>query len=382
MDHATQVRLLGRVLELVAGKTTDMVDDVVEHPVAAYHDPRRHDREVTAILRRAPIPIARSSDLPEPGDFATHDASGLPILVARGTDGALRAMLNVCRHRGTRVVAAERGCKTSFVCPYHAWTYACDGRLTRITDDVGFPGVDRDQRGLVQLPLQERHGFVWVSGTPGAAIDVETWLGPVGDDLASWGIATHVAYQPRTMRQPMSWKLAIDVFLEAYHVRYVHGRSIYPLFFDNVALFERVGRHQRNVFPKRTVSELAGTDPATWRLRERANVLYQIFPSSLLLVQPDHASFFTVFPDGTDACHIAGLTLLPEAPTTEKAHAYWGKNIDILWSAVSEDLTMATSIQRGLRSGANDTFLYGRYEQSLRWFHGAIDEALAEGEHR
>ncbi|MBI3180098.1 MAG: hypothetical protein HYZ27_10580 [Deltaproteobacteria bacterium] len=100
--------------------------------------------------------------------------------------------------------------------------------------------------------------------------------------------------------------------------------------------------------------------------------MYTIFPNSLLLVQPDHMSFFTVNPLAPEETAIHGYTLLRELPKTARAEAYWEKNIAILHAAIEEDLERGGSIQSGLASGANEHFTFGRYEQSLTWFHDTI----------
>src|SRR5204863_18719 len=95
---------------------------------------------------------------------------------------------------------------------------------------------------------------------------------------------------PRMVTRALSWKLGIDVFLEAYHLRPTHRNSIYGMFFDNVGLVDPIGPHLRNVFPKRTIRELAALrelpdQPETaWSLRRHANVLFHLFPNTLVLI--------------------------------------------------------------------------------------------------
>jgi len=380
MRHQSQVELIQRILDLVARDEKDMRPHESTRAVTAYFDPARFEREHRAIFRRLPLIVARSEELQGPGTFMTHDALGLPLLLTRGEGGALSALLNVCRHRGTRIVDQPCGRREKFVCPYHAWTYGSDGALLRMTDAEGFAGIRPEERSLRRLPVAERHGFVWLLPEAGRSLDVAAWLGPVlDDDFDALGLARHVRYRPMRFHKKMNWKLTFDIFLEAYHLRYVHARSIYPVFFDNLGLFDRYRPHMRNLFPKRSIRGLAGTDPSGWALREHANVLYTIFPNSFMLVQPDHASFFSVYPDGPEASVIESYTLLPELPASEKAERHWQKNIDILVSAIEEDFSMGESIQRGMRSGANESFVFGRYEQSLAWFHEETDAALGEG---
>ena len=325
------------------------------------------------------------SELPSPGSFVTHDASGVPLLVVRGDDGGVSAFLNVCRHRGTRVENAPCGHdKKAFVCPYHAWSYARDGHLLGIPHDDGFAGIDRSARGLVRVPAGEAGGLVWVrpsraTSDTDARLDARAWLGPLADDLEGFGLTTAHVYAPRTFTRALNWKLGIDVFLEAYHLRTAHKDTIYGIFFDNLGLVDRVGPHLRNVFPKRSIKGLAARpdEELGTALRTHANVLFHLFPNTLVLVQPDHAAVVSAWPDGPGRTRFTSYTTVPEPPLTEKARAYWDLNNDILYGATDEDFAMGESIQRGLLSGANEEVLFGAFEHGNAHFHAEIAKRLA-----
>jgi len=200
------------------------------------------------------------------------------------------------------------------------------------------------------------------------------WLGALAADLDGFGTTMSRVFAPTTMTKQMVWKLAIDVFLEAYHLKSAHRDSIYPMFFDNVALFDQCGPHQRNVFPKRSIKELAARPESEWRVRAHANVLFHLFPNTLVLVEPDHAAVLHLWPKGPAETLLQAYTLIPEAPATDKARTYWDKNNAILYNAVDEDFAMGESIQRGLKSGANRDFMFGAFEHALTHFHRHIDE--------
>jgi phenylpropionate dioxygenase-like ring-hydroxylating dioxygenase large terminal subunit len=377
MRRETEIELTERLLAHLEAGTTDMVVGATPNPVRRYLDPARLEREREVLFREHPLAVCHGSAVRSNGSFVTLGVAGVPVLVVRGVDGVLRAFLNVCRHRGTELVGERGGSARCFTCPYHAWTYDLDGRLIGVTHAEGFPPDVRDARNLVALPVAERHGFVWICAQPGAALDPPRYLGGLEPDLAALELERHFVYRPLTLHKRLHWKLAFDVFLEGYHVRFVHRDSIYALFLDNVGLYDRFAPHLRNVFPKRSIAELAGLPRERWSLREHVNVLYTVFPNTLLLVQPDHVSVFHVYPDGIDATRIEHYTLVPELPADERGARYWDKNLAILHGAIEEDFAMGESIQRGLASGANEELLFGRYEQALSWFHTHVSEALA-----
>jgi phenylpropionate dioxygenase-like ring-hydroxylating dioxygenase large terminal subunit len=380
MEAKKQVELVRRALAHVERRTTDRDAGPTTVAARTYVDEARFARELEEIFRRSPIAVGHVSQLASPGDFVTHDASGVPLLVVRGDGGELSAFLNVCRHRGTRVESAPCGRgKKGFVCPYHAWSYARDGRLLAITHDHGFEGVDREARGLVRVPVGEAGGLVWVrasrlSSGEDAKLDAAAFLGPIAGDLIGFGVASSHVYAPRSFERAVGWKLAMDVFLESYHLRPTHKDTIYGMFFDNLGLVDRVGPHLRNVFPKRSIRELAGApDEAVGSsLRKHANVLFHLFPNTLVLVQPDHAAVVSAWPLGISRTRLVTYTLVPEAPTTDKARAYWDANNAILYGATDEDFAMGESIQAGFASGANDEIVFGAFEHALAHFHAEV----------
>jgi phenylpropionate dioxygenase-like ring-hydroxylating dioxygenase large terminal subunit len=379
VEPKKQVELVRRALAHVAARTTDRDANATTVAVQTYLDERRYEREREVLFRHSPVAVAHVSQLVAPGDFVTHDATGVPLLVVRGNDGALSAFVNVCRHRGNRVEREACGReKKSFVCPYHAWTYGRDGRLQVITHEAGFTSIDRDARGLVRVPVGEAGGLVWVRASPSTSpedsrLDAASFLGEIADDLGRFGVASSHVYSPHVVDRDLNWKLAIDVFLETYHVRPTHKNSIYPLFFDNLGLVDRVGTHLRTVIPKRTIRGLANEPDEVLgsALRIHANVVFHLFPNTIVLIQPDHASVMTAWPVGIARTRLMTYTLVPEPPD-ENARSYWDLNNAILHGATEEDLVIGEAIQRGLGAGANEEVVFGAFEHALAHFHAEI----------
>lgn len=104
----------------------------------------------------ANLVLAMSCDLARPGDILTHHATGVPIALVRARTGRAHAFLNVCRHRGAKVIQGFGYGRHTFACPYHAWTYDCEGRLLGMGTTRGFEGVSRAGYGLTELPVAER----------------------------------------------------------------------------------------------------------------------------------------------------------------------------------------------------------------------------------
>lgn len=383
MQHADQIAYIERMLGMVRANTRDDGPGISHTSVEEYFDQGRYDREVALLFRRHPIVVGFSAQLRKPGDFVTHDETGQPILVARGTDGKLRAFLNVCRHRSASVETKPCGSnKRAFVCPYHGWSYDLTGRLVGITDSAWFGELDKASYGLRPLAVAEKYGLVWVVPTAledgqDAGFDIDSYLGAVVPDLQSWNMEGWELHSSVPIRPRMNWKLVIDTFLELYHFRYLHGASVYPLFLDNISTYEQKDRHLRFSAAKVTLTQCEAQPKEKWRLLDHAIVLYQLFPNTVLAYTADHCAVFTSFPVSPDEAVMNVAILVDPAERAQKPESYWTTNQKLILAALEEDFAVGATIQRNFRSGANRRQTFGKFEKALGWYHQEIDRTLS-----
>lgn len=382
MDHATQVKLARRLLAYMDAGTTAMADTVYRNPVRAYTSPARLAREREILFARHPLLLGLSCEVARPGDFLCHDDAGAPILLLRADSGQLGALLNVCRHRGARLVDGRGALQRAFACPYHAWSYDREGRLVSIPCSEAFAGVDRASEGLTGLPVQEKYGLIWCSPRPGADFEIDAHLGGLGPELASYGFETYHHYETRVLRRRVNWKLVVDTFLETYHLPVLHRRTVSPLIHGNLATFDPFGPNLRMVAARRTLEELRDQPEDEWDLIRHAAIIYVLFPNSVFIVQGDHVETWHAYPapDRADACTIHLSLYTPEAARTESAVRHWNANLKLALDTVdAEDFPLSETIQRGFYSGALDYVTYGRNEPSLAHFHRSLRQALLLG---
>ena len=378
MRHATQVALARELLRHLDAGTTALADGVMRNPVDVYTDPTRLERE-WSMIRDAPQFFGLSCRLPSPGSYFTDDETGIPVLFVRGEDGRVRAFLNVCRHRGSRVASGEGAGRRTYSCPYHGWTYDCRGRLAGVPERESFTGVDLSARHLVELPALECGGMLWAALDASAALDPDRFLAGLAPELASYRFGGHVHYARRRLVRRMNWKMVIDTFLESYHFAVLHPETVHPLFFHNVGLFDPFGPHLREVFPRRTITALRERPESDWDLVAHSAVIYVLFPSTVLVVQGDHVEIWRVFPD-SNRCDASVIHLdfyIPEPAGTMSARRHWDRNLDLVLRTVEEeDFPTGEGIQSGLRAGAQSELLYGRNEPALQHWQRTVTGML------
>src|SRR3982750_2120314 len=187
-----------------------------------YHDPEFFEAEKKAFLRAAPQVVCHESEIAEPGEWRTLEYLGESVIVIRGDDGAARAFSNVCRHRGSRLVDGAAGCAKVLQCPYHAWSYARDGRLVGVPHRHEYPGLQTDKLGLHPVALENWHGFLFVTLKPGAP-SVAEMMAPYESEVAPYRfedlrVVGRVTLRPR----PLNWKTIADNYSDHLHIPIGH----------------------------------------------------------------------------------------------------------------------------------------------------------------
>lgn len=381
MTPIDEIGLVRRCLPLVQSQRPPLEDDEALVPVARYTDPDRYAAEL-ALMCRHPNLVVPSGALPNPGDFVTRDVLGTPTILTRGDDGAVRALVNVCRHRGAQVERKASGSCKRFVCPYHAWTYGRDGALGRPRHADGFPSLRVEQSGLRTLPCFEAAGFVWVTPdlrAPEPTIDAGT--AQLFAELEHFGTADAVPFQTTRRTWRAHWKLLVDGGLESYHFRVAHRDTIGPYFADSASVYDTLGPHVRSILPRTSLADLAERPEAQWSLREHTHVLYSVFPNASLLVQEGHVELIQMWPVSLDETEVEITTLVPDPGPdghSDKARGYWTANHALTNTTLDEDFVLGEQIQRGLSTGANEAFRFARFEGALTAWHGILEARLAE----
>ncbi|MDE0175937.1 MAG: Rieske 2Fe-2S domain-containing protein [Defluviicoccus sp.] len=382
MDRSTEIELLEELAGLREARAFYLDDSVAASPVARYTCPDRFAREREALFRRLPAIVAHASELSAPDAFLTRRSCGLPLLLTRDGEGAVHAFLNVCRHRGTRLVEAESGCRKRFVCPYHGWTFGNRGALETVTHgEAGFPGIDRGALGLKRLGCAEALGWIWIAAGTDDPPDIDGFLAGLAADFAWLDAGSLKIVHEDTEERAANWKILVEGGIEAYHFRIAHKDSIGAYFQDNLSSYRTFGRHIRSILPRTRFDDMIAKPRESWSLRRAANLVYTVFPSAQLLVQEDHVVWIQAQPLAPDRTRLRIATLAPADfdPSDTEAALHWRRNHDITVATLAEDFAIGESIQGGLSSGANEELRFGRFEGALDRFNRTVEREIGAG---
>ena len=229
----------------------------------------------------------------------------------------------------------------------------------------GFAGIDPTDHGLVELPSEERHGFVWVVLTAGAPFDLTEHLGPIEAELAALDYAGHGYLTEREFTAEVNWKNGLEAFAESYHFPYVHGDSVIGQnTVANTSTHDAFGKHHRMGFPFQWITALADDPDADWDPTGQMGVIYWIYPNLVLANSPLGVELIDILP-GTDpvSCVVRHGYLSKTPATTDEERASYEEVYESVHMAVEiEDFTMLPSCGDGVRNGQHDHMLIGRNE--------------------
>ena len=210
-------------------------------PKERYTDPAFLAAEHAHLWARVWQIACREEEIAEAGDVVEYGIGDQSVVVARHTDGTVRAFHNVCLHRGARLVDAPgRATDGALRCPFHGWRYALDGRCVEVVDADDFTALPDDLR-IPAVRAETWGGFVFVNLDPDAEPLLE-FLGPLAEVLAPYHLDRMRLRSVITTVLATNWKAATDAFNEAYHVQAGHAQVL-PFVDDVSIVYELLGKH-------------------------------------------------------------------------------------------------------------------------------------------
>lgn len=334
--------------------------------------------------------VCHVADLPAPGDYQCLDFMGESVVVVRGRDDRIRAFHNVCRHRAARLLDGPGGtCAGRITCPYHAWTYDLDGRLTGVPRDDQYDALDKTDHGLKPVELEIFLGFIFVRFRPGGP-SVADMMAPVAEEMGLYRIEDmkplgRVTSRPRAV----NWKNVTDNYIDALHIPVSHP-DLSALLGDSYRI-EVLG----------DVHRLSGTvqdrEAGGWSVRayrkhlpeaghlpkalRRRWLYYKLWPNIAFDIYPDQIDFMHIIPISPGRTLLREIPYaLPDASREMAAARYLNWRINRRVNA--EDRDLIERVQAGMTSGSFTTGPLGTSEICLRDFAGRMRRLLPICRHR
>jgi Rieske 2Fe-2S family protein len=289
-------------------------------PQRYFVSPEIFAKEQEKIFSAQWVLVGHQSQIAKAGDYFVQEVAGESLIIARDQRSEIRAFYNVCRHRGTRLCEDAAGHSSTIQCPYHAWTYALDGRLVGAPHMTGetIPGFDKADYSLHAVRLALWEGFIFVNLGDGL-VSLEEWFAPLAGKFSQWNMprlrsAKRIEYDVRA-----NWKLIFENYSECYHCPGVHPMLSKVSPYDSaendltegpfLGGFMKVHKGKSLTMSGNTCALSVGDGNDLQHV-----FYYSIFPNMLLSMHPEYVMVHQLWPQAPDRTLIhCDLLFHPEA---------------------------------------------------------------------
>ncbi len=362
-------------------------------PAWTYDDPDFFAAERERVFAPSWQVVCHLSDIPNKGDWHSLDYIGESVIVVKGQDEILRAFTNVCRHRGSRLLDGSSGCAKKLVCPYHAWTYELDGRLSGLPDSASYPGIDKADHGLVPVSLEVWRGFVFVRLVDDGGPSVAQMMAPYEEMVEPYRFEDLRALGRVTLRpRDVNWKNVGDNYSDGLHIAVAHP-GLTRLFGKSYGVEaepyvdrmwgDMTDRPSDN-WSERMYQRILPPVPHLPESRQRHWLYFKLWPNVAFDIYPDQVDFMQWLPVSPTTCLIREISyVLPETFTPEKSRREMKAARYLNWrinrQVNAEDTVLITRVQQGMASRSFSAGPLSDKEVCLRHFctrmRGIIPEA-------
>ena len=316
-------------------------------PAACYTSAEFLDLEREEVFRRQWICVGHVGEVAKKGDYFTTELVDEPLLVVRGADGIVRVLSNVCRHRG-HPVAEGSGHAARFVCGYHAWTYATDGRLLSAPLIPESEHFDRQSCRLPEFAVATWQGFIFVN-LDGTATPLGPALAAIEPTIRNYHPAERRFLFGAEETWNTNWKCLVENFMEGYHLSPTHANTLHAI--TPTILCEKLPNgpgytgYRSNFAPD--CPERGPYHEDLTPQERRSDVFYCIFPSFVVGFCPHFTLYMCLRPLAPDSVGIRwGITGVADDPQAPVVRDY----VALCKAFSAEDRARLESLQKGLRS--------------------------------
>ncbi|MFK8020420.1 MAG: SRPBCC family protein [Pseudomonadales bacterium] len=370
-----------RMITHLKNRTSDVAEGAMENDARVYTDPKRFEREMDVLFRDTPLVAGLSGDLPVAGSIMLFEELDQSILITRNKDGKVGAFLNMCTHRGAKLME-ECAEKNRITCPFHGWSFDLDGQLAGLTAPETFANMDRSTRALIKVPCIEWNGIIFIKARPGDdAIDIVAHLGSFAPELAQLELQQSVPVKTGRLDADCNWKYALDTYGEGYHFPVLHRETVSLLSAPNT-FYDPFGNHHRIGWALQSYKSLLDAPESEWP-RAQFSAVHYLFPNTVIfygaVTEGDvFVQIFRHFPDAVGKMHTNFSVYSPGEITDESYRADVEAGFDGTAHVVdTEDYWIARNGWARLRDApAGFKVLYSANEIALQDNHKNIAAAI------
>ncbi|MHC9418501.1 aromatic ring-hydroxylating oxygenase subunit alpha [Sphingomonas citri] len=356
-----------------------------------YTDPEYFELECARVIRPSWQIVCHESDLAEPGTWRTLSYLGEQLVAVRGTDGVIRGFHNVCRHRAMRLVEGASGCARKLVCPYHAWVYELDGRLSGVPMKRDYPALRPEENGLAAVEVEIWRGFVFVRLEDDGGPSVATMMAPYDAEVAPYRFEDMRRLSDvRERERRVNWKNVGDNYSDNLHIPVAHD-GLTRLFGKSYAIEaagwvdrmsgELVDRPSSDPWERFYQAHLPRVDHLP-EAHQRRWLYYKLWPNMAFDIYADQIDFMQWLPLTPTTSLLREMSFALPDPRREMRlvrYANWRINRTVN----AEDTWLIERVQEGMASSSYTAGPIGASEVCLRSFAAKIRERIPEArQHR
>lgn len=337
---------LGRLRTALHATESLSYDRAWAMPGGFYTDPRLLALERDLFLREW-ICVGRREEMAAPGDFMAVEIAGEPVVVVHGRDGVIRALSNVCRHRGT-VMAAGRGNRQRIICPYHHWAYDDAGRLLGTPHMAKRPDFDPRACRLPEFACTTWQSFVFVCLAPDPPA-LAPRLAVLEEMIRPYHLEQAVLRYAAEEVWPTNWKCLLENFMEGYHLSALHHQTLHKVnptrLCRHFAPGEAYFGYHAGFSPDLPRSQKGHPELSNSQLDDC--VMFAVPPGFAVGCASDYSSFICIQPESIDRVRVKqGLIFF--GPDWPQATVDWA--VDLFQKTMAEDKAVLVSLAAGLKS--------------------------------
>jgi phenylpropionate dioxygenase-like ring-hydroxylating dioxygenase large terminal subunit len=350
-----------------------------------YTDPSLQQAEQELIFERTWQLAGHVAQLRNAGSYITASAGSQPVLVVRDDKGALHAYLNVCRHRGSRLLSGSGQCKAAIRCRYHGWTYKMDGSLIGVPEGMAFgEKLDKPSLSLMPVRVEEMCGLVFVNLDNDAAPLAEL-VGDLPRRLAPYRLETLTPFAPARGTQPANWKVVADNYVEGYHIPIAHPGLMrmldykhykvevneHYLWFD-APMRDKPSSNRLERLYSQLVTPMPGLPPEdrhVWRY-------VYIYPNTTIDLYPDQVGTWQLLPNGVASTRDVSASYRPQGASPRTKLVQWA-NQRLNTLVLDEDIDLVDNVQQGLQTRGYRCGPLSAREAGVSWLADRIRNDLA-----